>query len=295
MKEKKEAKQKLKEGAAAGTAPTALTCNPEVQTNAEDKEARRQKLDRESTRRKQEILKKSQELYHAVFGHQLLPLGTDRAHRRFWLFSSLPGLFVEHDEHWPGSCLSEPTPFNPMLARSEDTLAYVRRLFEEEANGGGGSDKENDVGEETRPMATSSGNKKLLAEKNTSDTGIVARISGRNSTNERMSWSDSEKVKTKQQALLCTADRETCPVHGESVTRTKWAFFNKVDDIDILIECLNRRGIREGDLRQSLIQEKTQIFQNVVNCPVHKLDKTQVSIEVVFDLCIVDVFTLKFE
>jgi len=36
---------------------------------------------------------------------QILPLGTDRAFRRYWLFACMPGLFVEDDEPNPGTCL----------------------------------------------------------------------------------------------------------------------------------------------------------------------------------------------
>ncbi|PSN58246.1 hypothetical protein C0J52_00127 [Blattella germanica] len=280
MKEKKEAKLKLKE---ASGAPTPPLSNSEKQVETDEKDARRQKLDRESSRRKQELQKKFRDLHHAVFGHQLVPIGCDRAHRRFWLFSSLPGLFVEHDEHWPGLCLSEPTPYNASLTKSDDAVSYIQKLFVEEGNGGGGSDKENDVGEETRPLATSSGNKKLLVEKNTGVNAVVMRVNSRDSASEKSAArnnvdrvEDSEKLTDKQQHLICTADIDTCPVHGKSVNRTKWSFFNKEEDIDNLIASLNRRGIRESDLRRMLIQEKPQIIQNLVNCPAHKLDTAHV-------------------
>lgn len=288
MKERKEAKLKRKEDAATGMVSAAMsTTGLPVEEEEENKEVQRQKLDRESSRRKQEIQKKSRELYQAVFGHQVLPVGTDRAHRRFWVFSSLPGLFVEHDEQWAGSCLAEPTPYNPTLARSDDTLTYIQKLFEEEWNGGSGSDKENDAGDEARPLATSSCNKKLLAEKNTSsDPGGVSHMNSSRGLSDKILWTgdemidDSDKVAmTKQQALICTADINTCPVHGksDSFNRIRWAFFSKEEDINHLIECLNRRGVRESELRQSLIQERTYIVQKMSNCPVHKLDRTQVS------------------
>ncbi|PNF34918.1 hypothetical protein B7P43_G01418 [Cryptotermes secundus] len=286
LKERKEAKLKLKEDAATGTASTgtSMTDLP-IEEEEEDKEVRQQKLDRESSRRKQEIQKKSRELYQAVFGHQVLPIGTDRAHRRFWVFSSLPGLFVEHDEHWAGSCLAEPTPYNPTLARSDDTLTYIQKLFEEEWNGGSGSDKENEAGDEARPVAASSSNKKLLVEKNTSsDSGDVSHMNSSRGLSEKIVRTggelidDCDKVAmTKQQPLICTADINTCSVHGksDSVDRIRWAFFSKEEDINCLIESLNRRGIRESELRQALIQERTYIVQKMANCPVHKLDRSQ--------------------
>jgi bromodomain adjacent to zinc finger domain protein 1A len=285
MKERKEAKLKPKSDAIPVASSTG---EPATDVPAEEEEVRQQRLDRESLRRKQEIQKKSRELHKAVLGHQVLPIGTDRAHRRFWVFSSLPGLFVEHDEQWAGSCLAKPTPYNPGLARSDDTLTYVRKLFEEEWNGGSGSDKENEVGDEARPVATSSGSKKLLAEKNTSsDSDDVSHVNSNRGVGDKVAWTGSETSEdsgkvtmTSQPPLICTADVNTCPVHGkaDSADRTKWAFFSKEEDINHLIECLNRRGIRECELRQTLLQDRTYIVQKMANCPVHKLDRTQVCI-----------------
>ena len=51
---------------------------------------------------------------------------------------------MEHNEKFAGECLAKPTPHISNLSKGDDTLTYVRKLFEEEKNGGG-SDKENDV------------------------------------------------------------------------------------------------------------------------------------------------------
>lgn len=37
-----------------------------------------------------------------------ITLGTDRAFRRYWVFNSIPGLFVEDDEPFPGTCYDVP-------------------------------------------------------------------------------------------------------------------------------------------------------------------------------------------
>lgn len=49
--------------------------------------------------------KKLTELTDLGMTTQILPLGTDRAFRKYWLFASMPGLFVEDDEPNPGTCL----------------------------------------------------------------------------------------------------------------------------------------------------------------------------------------------
>jgi bromodomain adjacent to zinc finger domain protein 1A len=51
--------------------------------------------------------KKLVELTDLGMTAQILPLGTDRAYRRYWLFASMPGLFIEDNEPNPGTCLPE--------------------------------------------------------------------------------------------------------------------------------------------------------------------------------------------
>lgn len=55
--------------------------------------------------RKLEHSRKAKELHETNMFAQVLPLGVDRAFRRFWLFTSVPGLFVEHDIQNCGTCL----------------------------------------------------------------------------------------------------------------------------------------------------------------------------------------------
>merc|ERR1712242_22809 len=52
-------------------------------------------------------------------------LGRDRAFRRFWVFDSIPGIFVEHDDDLIGECREEPTPWDP--------AAVVEPMNEEQA------------------------------------------------------------------------------------------------------------------------------------------------------------------
>jgi len=49
--------------------------------------------------------KKFTELTDLGMTAQILPLGTDRVFRKYWLFASMPGLFIEDDEPNPGTCL----------------------------------------------------------------------------------------------------------------------------------------------------------------------------------------------
>lgn len=65
----------------------------------------------EETRKKDEGSRREKDLLASVQSLQLqyalLPLGRDRAYRRFWACSSLPGIFVEDNDEFVGPCLHQ--------------------------------------------------------------------------------------------------------------------------------------------------------------------------------------------
>ncbi|OAD56919.1 Bromodomain adjacent to zinc finger domain protein 1A [Eufriesea mexicana] len=131
------------------------------------------KVTREEGKKKEEYENRLKELQQASKNNKMLVyLGSDRAHRRYWRFLSIPGIFVENDEWWTGNCLPD--------------------------------DKE-------------------------------------------------------------------CPVHWKR-SELKWSFFGKQEDIEALVNGLSKRGIREGELRNNIIQEMTSIISVIEECPRHKLN-----------------------
>lgn len=58
---------------------------------------------------------------------------------------------------------------------------------------------------------------------------------------------------------LCTSPQDTCTVHSTILPKTHWAFYSTVEELDQLIESLNPRGIREGELREKLIADRENI------------------------------------
>lgn len=69
--------------------------------NNDEEEA---KLLTESTKKREDYLKKEkslmEEIYHLQIKYSMTPLGRDRFHRRYWVFKSLPGLFIEDDSSY---------------------------------------------------------------------------------------------------------------------------------------------------------------------------------------------------
>lgn len=75
--------------------------------------------------------------------------------------------------------------------------------------------------------------------------------------------------------MACTGDRE-CPVHCKR-PETKWSFFGKTEDLEALVNGLSKRGIREGELRNNILQEMTSLISVIEECPRHKLNPEVVS------------------
>ncbi|XP_044011620.1 bromodomain adjacent to zinc finger domain protein 1A isoform X2 [Aphidius gifuensis] len=164
-------------------------------------------------------------------------LGSDRAYRRYWRFISIPGLFVENEVQYSNKCLPDGTPYLPELLDKDAADIYLKNKFEDEL-----SDKEN----------TFNKNKK----NNKSGGG------GKLSTNK--------KDDIRRNLMACT-DSKDCPVHCKRSSVT-WSFFSNENDIDNLIQNLNIRGIREGELKNNLINEIDSIKSIIKNCPIYKLN-----------------------
>ncbi|KAL0275653.1 UNVERIFIED_CONTAM: hypothetical protein PYX00_003449 [Menopon gallinae] len=238
VKEKKEAKE-------MGLSVPAVT------------EEERLKGEKEANKKKAEFNKRLSELQNAAMESQILPLGRDRGYRKYWIFTTIGGLFIEDSETLQGSCLPHPTPKNRSeINLEEDTMAYVKKLFEEERNCG--SDKENE-GDSSLPI--SSPKKKHLGESN----GVQVPIS------PKVKMIKEEELE--EPPLVCTADPETCPVHGDKEKTPKWYFYYQENDIEELINCLNKRGIREHRLRKTLVEEKDRIVHKLGQCPVNQLNR----------------------
>ncbi|XP_014602713.1 PREDICTED: bromodomain adjacent to zinc finger domain protein 1A isoform X3 [Polistes canadensis] len=201
----------------------------------------------EEEKKKEEYEYKLKELQQASKDDKMMVyLGADRAHRRYWRFLSIPGLFVENDEWWPGNCLPEGTPYNPELKDREATYAYLRNKFEDEF-----SDKENSF-----KKARKSQKKVSFSEKN-----------GVKSSKKDLK---QEITDIRHNLMACTGDKN-CPIHRKR-SGPKWSFYGKIEDIQILINALSKRGIRESELRNNLEHEMSSLISVIEECPRHKLN-----------------------
>lgn len=205
------------------------------------------------------------------FDYQMY-LGSDRAHRSYWLFESLPGLFVEYDPTYSGECQDTPTPHIPGLAACPPDM---RKKFITQTimtNRFSKDDKENEVKKEDlnieKLMLTGSAKIKGLIDQNKATVNGTTDESSITAVDTKK---DIVKTPTNAELLMCTTNSKTCPVHGDAQPSSRWSFFHTEEELNALIESLNPRGVREKILRENLENEKELILTHIKDCPVEKI------------------------
>lgn len=62
---------------------------------------------------------------------------------------------------------------------------------------------------------------------------------------------------------ICLANPEVCTVHSTILPKTNWSYFGSMDEVDSLVDNLNQRGFREGELRERLLAERELLAKNL--------------------------------
>merc|ERR1711899_703883 len=214
-------------------------------------------------------------------------LGRDRAFRRFWVFDSVPGLFVEHDDNEVGECRSEDTPWRPDSSgplTEEQATEKARQIMREKAGlptASPSSDKENSS-KKNDPSVNKSDNAKTYSKKN---PVLVQKVL----TFNKEDGKSPKKVKEEEQLVKeeveekevtppwgrCLANSPDCPVHSVTLPRIHWAFYSSAQEVDELVNSLNPRGDREGELRDRLVAQRERIERRMKKCQVSVLSRSQ--------------------
>ncbi|KOB63218.1 putative zinc finger protein, partial [Operophtera brumata] len=80
-----------------------------------------------------------------------------------------------------------------------------------------------------------------------------------------------------RELLMCTGDISGCYVHGKGDFRPRWYVFHTEEQVTALIATLNKRGLRENELRNTLESEKSNVLQYIAKCPLYQLNPTAAS------------------
>ncbi|XP_054713885.1 bromodomain adjacent to zinc finger domain protein 1A-like isoform X2 [Uloborus diversus] len=271
--------------------------NTDNLTPEEKAELEEKKL-KEAARQQAEFQRKEREIESQIRKLQssfnISPIGRDRAFRRYWVFPTVPGIFIEDEDPFKGSCLLKPTiqvqPQNAASLKVETPTTNIKKYLQSIDASNGSSDKENDI---LRDIAIVQSdlpfplkNRKLTdlnprvdTKKNVLDNSfreneICLQCKHKKSDlNDNVMWycPHSKNVLPIDQ---CSANIDTCPVHNINAPRTKWSFYYTEEELDSLLSNLNSRGFRERSLKEALLSEKERIKELISKCPCNIFNKS---------------------
>ena len=215
-----------------------------IKNSEKEIEEKLSQMDIQSQREKEKAMKELKQTTTKFFNHQVF-LGTDRAFRNYFIYESLPGVFVEHDLTYSGKCVEHLIKNNFGLAHvtQEQRYAFIKQMVLNDKSRN--DDKENKLG-------------------TTSLNGVAIETKANGIKKE-------EGVK-QEELYMCSTDPKNCIVHFvDHPDHVSWSYYNTTEEIQQLIDSLNTRGFRERTLRENLELEKELICTYIENCPVEKL------------------------
>ena len=77
----------------------------------------------------------------------------------------------------------------------------------------------------------------------------------------------------------CLATGAECPVHSTVLARVHWSYYSTSEQIDQLVQSLNTRGLREGELREKIIAERDFIESRLKKCREDQYDLSEEAAE----------------
>lgn len=260
-----------------------------LMTEEEKEELRQQEEEEEADKKAEFAIKEKkylQELAQLQHGNAIYPLGRDRMYRRYWVFQSLPGLFVEDCEEHVEQEYLRPVPQNP---NSNPFQTGIPIPVPKKTNEENGSDKENEsfnastannslnLSTANNSLNVSNLNTSQNVSNNTSLVGTpdVSIVNG--STDGQKNEDSGPPTLVKDEEPMQVDNKVPLIVESLAVKQIierqkfQWSYFTTVEQIDELIESLNSRGYREGALKLALLEQKNRIVDLVDKCPQDQL------------------------
>ncbi|XP_039947514.1 bromodomain adjacent to zinc finger domain protein 1A [Bactrocera tryoni] len=234
--------------------------------------------DRERRKYEQQV-----EGFNSSLFNFLIYLGMDRAYRKYYVFESMPGIFIEHTPDSLDTCLSDP-PKNSLTENSlilnfeslpknrKDLRAYLLKMYINADKQAAKAEKEAKVTKNTGSSTVLQQNKENkenhLVNGITNGKDIIEGDEITTKSNENTNESVAQTSASQYQLYMCTGDPRNCIVHDErNADRQKWAYIYDKDDIDALIAALNPLGERESQLKEQLTILRHLIINHCRRCP----------------------------
>ena len=190
------------------------------------------------------------ELSEASTAINLRPMGCDRHHRRYWLFPSLPGLYVEDTGHFPVELPTQAQKPGTSTAEA-DAITEVRQL--------------SSIPIQLQPHHASPVVDPAGAPPKPEPSGCIDLTQAGQLLNKQNLQQQSTKPVPEQR------------VHSTSDYRLTWSYYTSPEDLDALIASLNARGLREVGLKKALERHRALLLSNLRKCPFLPVNTTQAS------------------
>ena len=236
----------------------------------EEKEAQRQKEEEEDANKKAEFGLQERQMIDKLLDLQhscsLMPVGRDRMFRRYWVFQSLSGVFVEDQEEFVDERGWEiaPQKITLPIAKPENMKS---EKTEEHSNG---SDKENES------FNASTDNNSINANPNV-ETGNPNEAANPPELPQNTQEKNSELITISDDDNSKPASTIEDQEENKAVTQIKnrkknaWMFVPSTTEFHELLDSLNERGFRESALKSALLERKNVMLENIEDCPTNLL------------------------
>lgn len=231
------------------------------QEGVEDEEERKARIE-------EDIFELNEQLAEAASAVNLRPLGSDRYHRKYWVFPNLPGLFVEESgEHPQDSDVSQKVP-------GVGACPLPGELAEQP----GGVNPSHQLAVVDLTKLTP-GEKELP--KPPPLIPISEALSVVQQEEKRLSVNNSSMISATS-SVSTPGDRSTAEIiltegtpvlPPRSSTGTKWSCYRSQEEVSDLLNSLNPRGVREVELKRIISEQRKHFEQNISKCPFQSIEE----------------------
>ena len=252
-KEKEDGKQEEKDESNKEEGPEKnedVTAKQSEETPPETKKEKRARV-------QEEINKLTREQFTVSSCIRLQPLGSDRNHNQYWVFPSLPGLYIQQHN----TETNDPTPIN---APSGDPSTSL--------NNASPTDPGTTVCiSGIEPIGNTSLVNNAITNNDTSN-GVVTL------SNDVQILSDSGQVEDERKELVDDPTTTTTTAGSISPSANKlishllpnslWRTLSSQEELSSLLDALNPRGLREVALKETIQKLSPMFLPSLSNCPV---------------------------
>jgi len=203
--------------------------------------------------------------------------GKDRYYRKYWIFTSCPGVFVEDNEDSEQLDLLLEGHLNQKYKLPSHTETECNGSDEKKLlmlNGDSGHHQENHNHKSDNESQNGSQNGTTNGKENKPQLSDLTNLSKQQVNGQnglpKLPETNGALVETKMdcESTVDTPEFTTDYVRNEF----KWTFFSSMEEIDKLINSLSERGIRESELKQNLKDLKDKIAETMkLKTPMSKL------------------------